>query len=130
MLGVTIPVAGITRQNRRAGALDGKSNAATSEVDAMRAMIQFEVADAIRKVQTTTREVEFLRTVAAPRAHESFEVALAAYATGSADMTALLEARRALQAVELAAVQAVVSREIAIAELERALGVRGPEVKP
>jgi len=130
MLGVTIPVAGISRQNRRAGAFDLRSKSARFDVDAMRAMIRFEVADAIRKVQTATREVEFLRTVAMPRAHESFEVSLAAYATGSADMTALLEARRALQTVELASVQAVISREMAIAELERALGARGPEVKP
>ncbi len=130
MLGVTIPVAGIPRQNRRAGAFDLRSKSARFDVDAMRAMIRFEVADAIRKVQTATREVEFLRSVAMPRARESFEVSLAAYATGSADMTALLEARRALQTVELASVQAVISREMAIAELERALGARGPEVKP
>jgi outer membrane protein TolC len=130
MVGVAVPVFGIRRQNRRAGAFDLRSSSAQSDVDAMRAMVRFEVADASRKVETATREVEFLRAIASPRAHESFEVSLASYATGGADMTALLEARRALQAVELATVQAVVSREMALAELERATGGRGPEVKP
>ena len=130
MLGVTLPVFGITRQNRRAEAFDLRSTSGRQDIDAMLAMIRFEVADSLRRVQTATRTVEFLRGAAAPRARESFEVSLAAYSTGTADMTALLEARRALQAVEQALAQALVERETAIAELERALGRPLTEVRP
>ena len=61
---------------------------------------------------------------------ESFEVSLASFATGGADMTALLESRRALQTVELSQAQALVMRETAIVELERALGGHLPKAKP
>ena len=93
-------------------------------------MIRFEIADAARKVETATRTVEFVRGAAAPRAMESFEVALASYSTATGEITALLESRRALQAVELAQAQAIVTCETAIAELERALGGRLPKVSP
>jgi cobalt-zinc-cadmium efflux system outer membrane protein len=128
MVGVTIPVFGIARQNRRGAALDLRSNSGREDIDTMLAMIRFEIADASRKVETATRTLEFIRVMAAPRAMESFEVALASYSTGTGDITALLESRRALQAVELAQAQASVARETAIAELERALGGRFPQV--
>ena len=127
MVGVTIPVFGIARQNRRGAALDLRSNSGREDIDAMLAMIRFEIADASRKVETATRTLEFIRVMAAPRAMESFEVALASFSTGTGDITALLESRRALQAVELAQAQASVARETAIAELERALGGRLPQ---
>jgi outer membrane protein, heavy metal efflux system len=130
MIGVTIPVFGIARQNRRATGLDLRSNSGREDIDAMAAMIRFEIIDAVRKVETATRTVEFIRGAAAPRAMESFEVALASYSTGTGDITALLESRRALQAVELAQSQALVTREIAIAELERALGGHPTQVSP
>jgi outer membrane protein TolC len=127
MVGFTVPIFGIARQGRRASALDLRSASATSDLDAMRAMIGFEIADASRKVATAARTVDFTRTVGVPRARESFEVALAAYATGTLELTGLLEARRALQTTELALAQAQVEHEAAIAELERALGGRLPE---
>jgi cobalt-zinc-cadmium efflux system outer membrane protein len=130
MLGVTLPVFGLARQNRRGNALDLRSNSGREDIEAMLAMIRFEVADAVRKVEVATRTMEFIRGAAAPRAMESFEVSLASYATGGADMTALLESRRALQTVELSQAQALVMRETAIAELERALGGHLPKAKP
>jgi outer membrane protein, heavy metal efflux system len=130
MVGVTLPVFGISRQNRRAAGFDLRSNSGREDIEGMMAMIRFEIADAVRKVETATRTVEFIRGTAAPRAMESFEVALASYSTGTADLTALLESRRALQSVELAEVQAIIARESAIAELERALGGHLPKVSP
>ena len=130
MIGVSLPVFGIRRQDRRAGALDLRSSSGREDAEAMVAMIRFEIADAVRKVDTATRTLEFIRVSAAPRAMESFEVALASYSTGGADLTALLESRRALQSIELAQAQAFVSRETAVAELERALGGRLPKATP
>jgi len=128
MVGVTIPVFGMARQGRRATALDLRSNSGREDAEAMVAMIRFEIADAVRKVETATRTLEFIRHTAAPRAMESFEVALASYSTGTGDITALLESRRALQSIELVQAQAVATRETAIAELERALGGHLPGV--
>lgn len=128
MVGVSLPVVGVTRQNRQAGALDVRADAVSQDVEAMRAMIRFQVADAVRKIQTAERSLEFLRAVALPKAKENIEVSLAAYATGGVDMVGVLEARRALQAAELGIVDAVVEREMAWAELDRAIG-REPGAK-
>ena len=128
MLGVTLPVVGVTRQNRQARALDVRADSVSQDVEAMRAMIRFEVADAVRKIQTADRSLEFLRAVALPKAKENIEVSLAAYSTGAVDMVGLLESRRALQAAQLAIVEAQVEREMAWAELDRAIG-KEPETK-
>lgn len=128
MVGVSLPVVGVTRQNRQAGALDLRADSVSQDVEAMRAMIRFQVADAVRKIQTADRSLEFLRAVALPKAKENIEVSLAAYSTGSVDMVGVLDARRALQAAELGIVDAVVEREMAWAELDRAIG-REPGAK-
>ncbi len=122
MVGFTLPVVGVTRQNRQAAALDLRADSVSQDVLAMRAMIRFEIADALRRIQTATRSLEFLRAAALPKAKENIEVSLAAYVTGGVDMVGVLDARRALQVAELAIAEAQVEREIAYAELDRAVG--------
>ena len=128
MLGVTLPVFGVTRQSRLASAYEARASGAQQDIAAMQAMIRFQVADAARKVDTANRELEFLTTIAVPRVQQSFDSTLAAYSTGTTDVTGLLDARRSLQTTELTVARAQITRELAIAELERAIGgsLRGP----
>lgn len=121
MIGASVPVFGRQTSGLRADAAGLHAQAVEQELAAMRAMVRFQVADAVRKVQTTTRQVAFLRGTGRGRAKESFQSSLAGFATGSAGLTDLLDARRALQVTELALADTVVQRELAIAELERAL---------
>ena len=65
---------------------------------------------------------QLLETVVLPKARESFETSLAGYGAGTVDIVGLLDARRALQAATLAVADAQMDREIALAELERAVG--------
>lgn len=122
MLGATIPVFGVSRQGHRAAAFGARADAATHDQSAMRAMIRSEVADALVKVQTTTRQLELVRTVALPKARESFEASLAGYGASNVDIVGVLDARRALQQAELVQAEALIEREMALAELERAVG--------
>jgi outer membrane protein TolC len=122
MVGVTIPIFGVSRGNHRADAFDARAEGSARDAEAMRAMIRFEVADALARVQTTTRRVELVETVVLPKARESFESSLAGYGTSGVDMIGLLDARRSLQSATLALAEAQTEREIAIAELERAVG--------
>ena len=122
MVGFALPVVGVTRQNRRAAAAEVRADSVSQDVQAMRAMIRFQVADALQKIQTANRSLDFLRAAALPKAKENIEVSLAAYSTGGVDMVGVLDARRALQVAELAIAEAQVAREIAQAELERAVG--------
>jgi outer membrane protein TolC len=96
----------------------------------MQSMIRFEIADAMRKLVTSTRTLEFVRDVAAPRANQSFVASLAGFSTGTVDIVGVLEAWRSLQAVERARVESVAGRLMAIADVERAIGGSLPEVSP
>ena len=122
MIGVTIPVFGIARQGYRAGAFDARAQGAAKDADAMRAMIRFEVADALIRLQTTTRRGDLIETIVLPKARESFETSLAGYGAGTVDVLGLLDARRSLQTASLAIAEARIEREITMAELERATG--------
>jgi len=130
MLGVTLPVFGIRRQNRMAQAADLRAGSVSSDLRAMQSMIRFEIADAVRKLVTATRTLELVRDVAAPRANQSFSASLAGFSTGTVDIVGVLEAWRSLQAIERARVEAVAGRLLALADLERAIGGPLPEVSP
>lgn len=122
MLGATIPVFGVSRQEHRAAAFDARADASVRDRSAMGAMIGFEVADALTKVQTATRQLELIQTTALPRARESFQASLAGYGAANVDIVGTLDARRALQQMELIQAEALLEREVALAELERAVG--------
>lgn len=130
MVGVTLPLFNVRRQNRQAQASDLRARSASSERSAMQNMIRFEIADAARKLTTANRTLELVLSVAAPRAQQSFATSLAGYSTGSVDMVGVLEAWRALQAVERAKVEAVAARLSARADLEHAIGGPLGEVSP
>ena len=121
MVGITIPVFGVSRQGYRAGAFDARAQGAAADAAAMRAMIRFEVAATLVRVQTVARRVELIETLVLPKARESFEASLAGYGASTLDVLSLLDARRSLQTASLALVEAQVEREVALAELERAV---------
>lgn len=127
MLGASLPIFGYARQGHRAAAFEARASSAAEDQAAMRAMIRFEVADAIVAVETSTRQLELIKGVALPRSRESFQASLAGLGAGATDLVGVLDARRSLQQAELALAEAEARREIAIARLERAVGgpVRG-----
>jgi outer membrane protein TolC len=122
MVGGTIPVFGVSRAQHRVAAFDARAEGAAQDQAAMRAMIRFEVADALTKVETAMRQLELIDTVALPKTRESFEASLAGYGASTVDIVGLLDARRALQTAELARAEAQANAEVALAELERAVG--------
>ncbi len=122
MVGGTIPVFGVARQQHRAAAFDARADSSAQDQGAMRAMIRFEVADALVKVQTAKRQLDLLQNVALPRARESFEASLAGYGASTVDIVGVLDARRALQNAELGLAEAQVTVAVSVAELERAVG--------
>ena len=122
MLGITLPVFGASRGSHLGAAYDARAHSAAADAEAMRAMIRAEVADALVKVQTSTRQLDFVVTVALPKAHESFDAALAGYGAGTLAILGVLDAQRSLQAADLVLIDARVRRAVAIAELERAIG--------
>jgi outer membrane protein, heavy metal efflux system len=122
MVGARIPLFSVPQQNRRAEASELSAQSVRSEVSGMEAMIRFQVADALRRVQTATRTLELVTVVAKPRAEQSFSSALSAYSTGGAEMVFVLDAWRALQRMELVRIDAAIAKRMALADLEWATG--------
>ncbi|HEY8944706.1 MAG TPA: TolC family protein, partial [Polyangiaceae bacterium] len=121
MLGATIPLFNVTRQNRLAEAADLRAGSAGNERAAMVSMIHFEVADALRRVVTTTRTLELIANGARPRARDSFMSSLSGYSAGAVDIVGVLQAWRALQGLEAARIQTFKARLMALADLERSI---------
>jgi outer membrane protein TolC len=130
MVGATLPVFNVRRQNRHAQAADLRAASVGGDLQAMRAMIRFEVADALRRFETANRSLDLVAKLAAPRAQDSFSSSLAAFSSGSVDMVGVLDAWRALQSVESARVQALVARAASIADIERAIAGPMPKATP
>jgi outer membrane protein, heavy metal efflux system len=130
MLGANLPIFGVPRRNRMAEASELRARSADSDVEAMRSMIRFEVADALRRLRTTSRALELLHTIAEPRARESYGSSLSAYVTGSTDILGVLEAWRALQRVERADLELLSARELAWIDLEHAVSGPLPRTTP
>ncbi len=120
MVGVTLPLFNIRRQSRLAEAADLRASSAGNELAAMRAMIRFEVADALRRLDTANRSLELIEKLAGPRAEQSFSSSLSGYSTATVDMVGVLDAWRALQSVERARVETLFARAVAVADIERA----------
>lgn len=130
MVGASLPIFNVTRQNRLAQASDLRAGSVGSELTAMQNMIRFEIADASRQLITAERTLQLVEEVAVPRANQSFVASLAGYATGGVDIVGVLEAWRALQGLERARVESLVARLMALANLERALGGSLNKVSP
>ena len=128
MLGATLPLFNVTRQSRLAEASDLGAGSAEKELQGMQNMIRFEVADAHRKLVTAARTLELVQSVAAARAQQSFGTSLAGYSSGTLDLVSVLDAWRALQSTERARVESLAARQLAAADLERAVGAPLKEV--
>ena len=122
MVGVTVPVFGMSRGAHLGAAFDARAQASVDDAEAMRAMIRAEVSEAYVKAQTATRQLALLETIAGPKAHESFDSALAGYGSARLDIVGLLDSRRALQSVQQALIDARALRVLAQADLEHAVG--------
>ncbi len=122
MLGGTLPLWGIERSNLKAAALDDRAESVSRDAASMAAMIRAQVVEAKARLETAGHQVALLEGSVLPKARENFNASLSGYSTGAVDLVGVLDARRSLQAIELALVEARVQREIAGAVLQRAIG--------
>jgi cobalt-zinc-cadmium efflux system outer membrane protein len=130
MVGATIPIFNVRRQSRRAEASDLRASSAGSDLAAMRAMIRFEVADALRRLDTANRSLDLIVNIATKRAEQSFASSLSGYASATVDIVGVLEAWRAVQSIERARVETLIARAVAVADVERAIAGPLPKASP
>jgi cobalt-zinc-cadmium efflux system outer membrane protein len=121
MFGISIPV---FRDRLDAGAAEARSMVSMSEaeLEAMRIEIEGEVASAVGALRAARAQRDALREEVVPRARQTIDAALAQYGAAEVTQVTVIEALRALFAVELEALELEVSAAMAQARLRRALG--------
>lgn len=88
-----------------------------------------DVHDAVVKRQAAAKLVEFYEQQAVPNARATVEAARAAYSAGEGTVLVLIQAQQTLTNQQRAQVAAMRDFAQATAELERAIGGRGPETR-
>ena len=140
-MGVTWPNAPWSR-----GRLDARKAEATAEIEAAAAKaravereIRLAVHEAYVRAVAAGQRASLLRSSVVPQSEHTLEVSRVAYQTDRVDFLALIDNQRALLDAQLDYYRALSDRELALADLSRAVGVdvleQGPsapanEVKP
>jgi outer membrane protein, heavy metal efflux system len=127
MIGVSVP---LWRGALRSGVAEAAfmQDMAHADLAAMQRMVEGEAAAAREQVQAARAQFLALRDNVVPRAHMAIEPALAAYRSGQDGMVSVIEATRALWAVEAELVMAKAALRLAWARLERATGTGAERV--
>ena len=127
--------AGITWPNApwSRGRLDAKRAEATAEITAAQAsaraverQIRLAVHDAFIRANAATQRAALLRTAVLPQSEQTLELSRVAYQSDRVDFLALIDNQRALLDAELNYYRALSDRELALADLARAIGTEIP----
>ena len=127
------------------GRLDARRAEAAADVEASRAnarvverQLRLAVHEAFIRVTAATQRAALLRTTVLPQSEQTLELSRVAYQSDRVDFLALIDNQRALLDAELSYYRALNARELALADLARAVGgdppgapspTRLPEVK-
>lgn len=124
LFGVTWPRAPWAR-----GRFDAAEKAAAAQIEAARAerkavenALGFAVQEAWVKADTANRRVRLLRSSVVPQAEHALEIARLSYQADRAGFLDVLDLERVLLEARLGVVRALAERDVALAELERAVG--------
>jgi outer membrane protein, heavy metal efflux system len=124
-VGITWPNAPWSR-----GRLDTRKAEATAEVGAATArtkvverQIRLAVHDAYIRAVAASDRASLLRTTVVPQSEQTLEVSRVAYQTNRVDFLALIDNQRAVLDARLNYFRALTARELALADLARAVGV-------
>jgi cobalt-zinc-cadmium efflux system outer membrane protein len=123
MIGINLPLWIGSRQRLDVRAAETRASGIERDRAAMAAMARAEIEQQIVRVEASGRRQRLLETEFIPRAQQTFDSAIAAFPAGTVDALALLDDLRALSTQRLARTGARVDRELALIDLERAIGV-------
>jgi outer membrane protein TolC len=131
-IGMTWPNAPWSR-----GRLNAKRSEAEAEIEAAAAgaraverQIRLAVHEAAIRVTAATQRASLLRTALLPQSEQTLELSRIAYQTDRVDFLALIDNQRALLDAKLNYYRALSDRELALADLTRAVGTDIPDLQP
>ena len=119
------------------GRLDAKKAEASAEIDAAAAnarvverQIRLAVHDAYVRTNAATQRASLLRTTLLPQSEQTLELSRVAYQTDRVDFLVLIDSQRTLLDARLNYYRALNDRELALADLTRAVGTDIPGLSP
>jgi cobalt-zinc-cadmium efflux system outer membrane protein len=119
------------------GRLDAKKAEATADIEAaaantrvMERQIRLAVHEAYIRANAATQRAALLRTTLLPQSEQTLAVSRVAYQADRVDFLALIDNQRALLDAQLSYYRALSDREIALADLARAVGADIPAALP
>lgn len=126
--GMTWPNAPWSRGKLNAQKAEATANvdAATAQVRVVERQVRQAVHEAYVRVQGAGERASLLRTTILPQSEQTLEVSRVAYQTDRVDFLALIDNQRALLDAQLNYYQALSDRELALADLSRAVGIEVP----
>jgi outer membrane protein TolC len=129
MLGLNIPIWIGSRQRLDVQAAETRARAVERDRAAMAAMVRADIERYFARIDAAEKRARLLDTEFIPRAQQTFDSAMAAFPSGTVDVLSLLDSLRTLETQKLARVALRVDRELALVDLERAMGVPLKEVR-
>jgi outer membrane protein, heavy metal efflux system len=88
----------------------------------MQNMTQLDVQMSLTKAQSAWRQIDLYQRNIIPQADQTYQASMVSYTNGKVDVMTVLENLRALRNAKLAHYKAKIDYEMAISELEKAVG--------
>lgn len=129
MLGVTVPLWFFQKQAFGVKEMKSELEMLKSEYRAKENMIMFNVRDSYARVEASKKIVELYETAFLPQADETVKASLKGYSSGVADFLTLLDSQRNLEDFKIDHYKAILDLRIALADLEKAMGITLDELQ-
>jgi outer membrane protein TolC len=130
--GITWPNAPWSRGRLNAQEAEAKAEieAANANVRAVETQIRLAVHEAYIRANAAADRAALLRTTVLPQSQQTLELSRVAYQSDRVDFLALIDNQRALLDARLNYYRALTDRELALADLARAVGTDVPALSP
>jgi len=129
MVGATVPVWFFMKQNYGLKEMRADLAMAENEYKSAENMVMFEIKDFYSQMDADKKLKDLYETSLLPQADQSFKASLTAYESGQTDFLGLLDSERMLLETKMQYYEILVHLEIAIAELEKTVGIEVEKCK-
>jgi len=129
MLGVTVPLWFLEKQSFGIKEMKAELEMLKAEYRAKENMVLFDIRDSYARVEANKKVVELYETSFIPQADETLKASLKGYASGKTDFLTLLDGQRSLEDFKLEHYKAILGLRVALADLERYMGITMDEME-
>jgi outer membrane protein TolC len=129
MLGVTVPLWFIQKQAFGVKEMKSELEMLKAEYKMKENMVLFDVRDSFARVEANKKIIELYETAFIPQAIETVNATMKGYESGRTDFLTLLDSQRMLIEFKLDHYRAILDFRVALADLERTVGVDIDSIK-